>query len=113
MPHQIFKNKVPNESLFMLLDSITQKTDKYYLINNDVFKRGIYNQKIPAFFEEIKSYYHVSKQKYVEKKLTYNSFVTVLRQICNHANIKYTSQIKYDKSNYDIYYYIYFDNESL
>jgi hypothetical protein len=109
MPHQIFKKKIPDASLFALLDAITQKSEKYYVINKDAYKRGIYNNKIPSFLEEIRPYYHVSKQKYVDKKLTYNSFVTVLRQICNYAGIKYTSQIKYDKSKYDIYYYIYFD----
>ena len=48
------------------------------------------------------------KKKYLEKKLTYNSFITVIRQICNHLKITYTSQVKYDKSVYDIIYYIYF-----
>ena len=58
--------------------------------------------------EECKPYYHLSKRKYLEKKVTYNSFTTVLRQICNYNKIIYTSQIKYDKSKYEIVYYIYF-----
>ena len=45
--------------------------------------------------------------KYLDKKLTYNSFTTILRQICNYNKITYTSQIKYDKSSYEITYYIY------
>ena len=52
-------------------------------------------------------YYHISKRKYLERKLTYNSFITVIRQICNFNKITYTSQLKYDKSTYDITYYIY------
>jgi hypothetical protein len=44
----------------------------------------------------------------LERKMNYNSFVTILRQICNFNKIIYTSQIKYDKSKYDIIYHIFF-----
>ena len=108
MNSQIFKNNVPNDILFKILEDIAVKTDKYYIINNNSYKKGIFNETIPAFLEECKSYYHISKRKYLERKSTYNSFITVLRQICNFNNITYTSQIKYDKSNYDIIYSIYF-----
>jgi len=108
MSTQIFKKNVPNELLFTLLDSICVKDEKHYLVNNESFKRGIFQESIPKFLTECNKYYHISKKKYLEKKLTYNSFTTVLRQICNFNNITYTSQIKYDKSNYDIIYSIYF-----
>jgi hypothetical protein len=49
----------------------------------------------------------LSKRKYLEKKLSFNTFTTILRQICNFNKIKYISQIKYDKSSYGIEYYIY------
>lgn len=105
---QIFKNSFPNEILIILLDSIAFKTDKCYVINNNSYKKGIFNETIVKFIEDCKPFYHLSKQKYLERKLTYNSFVTVLRQICNYNKITYTSQIKYDKSTYNIVYYIYF-----
>jgi guanylate kinase len=108
MNNQIFKKKIPNEMLFTLFDFITKKGEKYYIINNDTYKRGLFNNKIVEFLNEIKEYYHLSKQKYIDRKLSYNSFTTILRQICNYNKINYTSQIKYDKSKYDINYYIYF-----
>jgi hypothetical protein len=108
MSTQIFKKNVPNQILFTLLDSICAKNEKHYVLNNESFKRGIFQESISTFFAECNKYYHISKKKYLERKLTYNSFTTVLRQICNFNNITYTSQIKYDKSNYDIVYYIYF-----
>jgi hypothetical protein len=108
MSNQIFKNKIPNENFFGLLEKITLKTEKCYIFNLDAFKKGIYTQDIQAFLEVCRPYYHISKQKYLERKLTYNSFTTILRQICNFNKITYTSQIKYDKSTYDIFYYIYF-----
>jgi hypothetical protein len=72
-----------------------------------LFKRGVYKESIQKFINECTPYYHLSKRKYLEKKLTFNSFTTILRQICNFNKISYTSQIKYDKSNYCIEYYIY------
>ena len=108
MTSQIFKNNIPNEIVFKILEDIAIKTDKYYIINNNSYKKGIFNETVPVFLEECKPYYHISKRKYVERKSTYNSFITVLRQICNYNKITYTSQIKYDRSKYDIIYHVYF-----
>lgn len=108
MSSQIFKNHVPNEILIELLDNIAIKSDKCYIINNDSYKKGIFNNLINEFIIKCVPYYHISKRKYLERKLTYNSFITIIRQICNYNKITYTSQIKYDKSTYDIIYYLYF-----
>jgi len=108
MSHQIFKNKVPTELLIDLLNLVCLKNEKHYTFNLNSFKKGLFNDEIPKFLNECKPHYHVSKQKYLENKLTYNSFTTVLRQICNYNKIVYTSQIKYDKSKYEIFYYIYY-----
>jgi hypothetical protein len=107
MSTQIFKNQLPSSILFDLLDTICLKNDKHYTFNNDSFKKGLYTEDIQNFLNVCKPFYHISKRKYLESKLTYKSFTTVLRQICNYNKITYTSQIKYDKSTYDILYYIY------
>ena len=108
MSTQIFKKPIPNENLFTLLDSICVKNEKCYTLNTNSYKKGLFNESIPQFFSACNEYYHNSKKKYLERKLTYNNFTTVIRQICNFNKIVYTSQIKYDKSKYDIIYYIYF-----
>jgi hypothetical protein len=107
MSSQIFKKEVPNETLFNLLENICMKNEKHYILNSDSFKKGILNKYIENFLEICKPYYHNSKKKYIEKKLTYNSFITVVRQICNYNKLTYISQIKYTKSSYDIVYIIY------
>lgn len=108
MSTQIFKNNIPNENLFELLDKICLKNEKHYIFNIESYKKGVYNGDIQNFLNFCIPYYHLSKRKYLERKLTYNSFTTVLRQICNFNKITYTSQIKYNKSTYDIMYYIYY-----
>jgi len=111
MSVQIFKNKIPNNLLFDLLDKICVKIKNYYIINTISFKKGTYNTSIVDFLESCRKYYHISKRKYLDKQLTYNSFITIIRQICKHNNIQYKNENKYDKSNYVIYYYIYIPTE--
>jgi len=107
MSSQIFKSSIDKDILKDLLQQISIKPEKYFIINNVSFKKGLYNDSISAFYETIKPNYHISKRKYLEKPPTYNNFCTVLRQICKFNNIMYNSKIKYDKSNYEIIYYIY------
>jgi len=78
MSTQIFKSKIPNDILFQLLKDIAVKSssagastgakDDVYIVNNNVYKKGIFNGKIAAFYEVCKPYYHLSKRKYLEKK---------------------------------------------
>ena len=108
MTSQIFKNNIPNNIFYELIHEICLKNEKYYIFNFESYKKGIYKEIIPKFMEYCKPFYHISKRKYLEKKLTYNTFITILRQICNSNKITYTSKIIYDKSNYNIEYYIYY-----
>ena len=108
MTNQVFKKQIPNDLLFTLLQSLCATHDRYHLFNYDAYKKGIFTSLLSTFIEQCKPYYHLSKQKYVERKLTYNNFITILRQICNFNKITYTSLVKYDKSTYNIIYYIYF-----
>jgi hypothetical protein len=110
MSLQIFKSQISNTVLIELFEKICVKTKDYYIINNISFKKGIYNNFIQEFLEICRKYYHNSKKKYIDKPLTYNSFITVIRQICKYNKIQYKNEIKYDKSNYDIHYYIFLES---
>lgn len=105
---QIFKSCVPLELLLDLLERVCiRHHNKYYLFNLEAFKKGMFNTTITDFLEACKPHYHLSKQYFVTRKQTYNTFITVLRQICNQNNIVYTSRIKYDNATYNINYFIY------
>ena len=108
MTNQIFRQMIPKEELFKMLDSICHKNEKHYIINNSSYKRGIFKETIAEFIEYCKPYYHTSKQHYLNRKLNYKFFITIIRQICNYHNITYTSQLKYENSTYDIIYYVYY-----
>jgi hypothetical protein len=108
MSSQIFKQRVPIEILYEILEVICVKNDKSYVLNNISFKKALFNNYISDFYEKCRPYYHNSKYQYLDKKLTYNSFVTVVRQICKSNNVMFCSKIKYENSSYDLHYFIYF-----
>ncbi len=108
MSSQIFKHNISEEILFELLEKICEKNEKnLFVFNNISFKKGLFNNSLAEFMEVCRPYYHISKVKYLDRKLTYRVFTTIIRQICNSNQITYTSKVKYDKSNYEIVYYIY------
>lgn len=104
---QLFKTKIPTEILIDLFLRTSIKQDECFVFNLNSYKKGIFTGDILIFIDLIKPYYYQSKQKYVERKITYNTCTTIIRQICNYNNITYKSEIKYDKSTYNITYYIY------
>lgn len=108
MLKQIFKNNVPTEFLFLLLDQVCLKTDKYYLIDLNAFKKLVFHKLHEPFLNSLYEYYHVSKQFYLTRDFTYNSFTNILRQICKSNAVMFTSNIKYNESKYNIDYFIYF-----
>ena len=108
MLKQIFKKDIPIEVLFDLLEKISLKTDKYYLVDSNAYKKMIFHSYHTDFLNKIITYYHSSKKYYAERELTYNSFTTVIRQISKNNMIQFTSQIKYNSSKYNIEYLIYF-----
>ena len=107
MASQIFKNKVPPVLLATFLEKYGIKKSNHYLFNKTSFKKAIFEKSIEPFCNALLEYYHISKQKYLTKHQTYRSFVTIIRQICKNRNISFTSKIKYDKSSYEIIYYVY------
>lgn len=106
--NQVFRKPVPESVLFDLLEIISLKTDKYYLIDMNSYKKFMFHKMNEDFVEKMKEYYHASKMFYATREMTYNSFVNIIRHICKSANIGYTSQIKYNESNYNINYLIYY-----
>ena len=107
MSKQIFRRTVPLNVLTDLLEEICLITDKYYLVDYNAYKKFIYDrEKMETFLKSIHDYYQISKRHYVTREITYNNFLTIVRQITRSHNIEYTSQIRYNESNYNIVYFI-------
>ena len=108
MATQIFRQQVPKELLFNILDKVCLKTDKYYLFDMNAFRKIIFHNYYEEFQTDILDYYHIGKQFYLTRELTYKSFTNIIRQICKSLSIMFTSQMKYNESKYNIVHFIYF-----
>lgn len=110
MPSKIFNEIVPNDIFFDFLDKVALKTDSYYQVDINAYKKCVYNMIHEDFLSCLRSYYNSSKYNYLDREFTYNSFTNILRQICKSKNIGYQSKIHYNKSKYGIIYLIYYNN---
>ena len=106
--NQIFKKPIPISILMDFLEKHAKKENsKYFLVTKDTFKRANFFKDIDSFCNEIEDYYYKCKQFYPKRQQTYKTFTTLIRQICRYNHIPFTSKIKYDKSKYEIQYFIY------
>lgn len=114
MSHQIFKDDIPNSILHNLLTEIcTIRNDKYFVVDKIAFKKAQFNKSLQPFLDSLDKYYHESKKFYLKRKLNYTRFITIIRQICKKNEIPFSNTIKYDKSTYNIIYYIYLVNNNI
>lgn len=113
--HKLFKTHVPNQLFYGFVQKITHNmpsNSNYYLIDNSVYKKAIYCDEfqptsvLQQFCNELMSYYYKNKQFFITRKMSYNHFTTILRQICRYNSIEFKSERKYDKSQTQIVYYI-------
>ena len=72
----------------------------------NAFKKMVFNKYHEEFLESL-TILSFGKAVGLEREVSYNMFTTILRQICKHNAIMYTSQIKYNESNYNIQYMVY------
>ena len=102
---QVFKYVVPIAILTELLDKICEPGEKY-VIDINSYKRMKFHLYHTPFLETLAPYYHYSKRFYVERELTYTTFMTIVRQICRIHEMEVQSKIHYGDSTYAIAYVV-------
>lgn len=110
MSSQLFKNKVPISLIKTFLHSICEYDGRCYVFSKTAFRKAKFHEKIMPFCELLIPYYHSSKKFYVTRDISYVKFATILRQLCASHNIPNSSRITYDKSYYEIQYYIFIES---
>jgi len=111
MSSQLFKIVINQALLCDFLNNNAEKYEDHYMFSKFLYKKSDFNNRIVPFLEILKPYYHDSKKKYIERKMDYCKFITIIRQLCNVCNMKYTTKLVYNNSSYEIVYYI-FHNET-
>tara|TARA_B100000989_G_C19258636_1_gene351125 strand:+ start:113 stop:493 length:381 start_codon:yes stop_codon:yes gene_type:complete len=117
MTNQLFKENVPLGKFLNLLKTSceieinNEKNEVTIELNKTIYKKLVYLDVYNPFLKSIINNYYLSKRHYIEKTQNYNTFLTICRQICKSHNIKYFSKILYDKSKYEIIYFIKLDKD--
>lgn len=108
MASQLFKTHVPKQAFIDFLAACCDIDDvnNVLIFSNESYKRAHLADILQPFLDSILECYHKSKQHYVLRKMNYTRLTTIIRQICKDVSIPYVSKIKYDRSSYDIIYYI-------
>lgn len=106
MKNQIFKTIVASDILWDFLKMNGEEETEYFIFSKVLYKKAVFKETIEPFIKSLIDYYHTSKKYYVTRKMDYNNFITVLRQLCNSNEIKYNTQMVYNKSTYEIVYHI-------
>jgi len=106
---QLIKKIYFKDLICEFFNKISVKNNNFYIINNYTFKKSQIDNNLQNFLEELKKYYYKSKTFYLTREIKYNNFLTIIRHICNHHDIKYETKVSYIKSIYNIEYYIYID----
>jgi hypothetical protein len=106
MKNQIFKTIIQPEILWAFLKENGEAADDQYIFNKSLYKKAVFRETIAPFTQSLESYYYESKKKYVQRKMDYIKFITILRQLCNSIGVNYDTKLVYNNSTYEIVYYI-------
>jgi hypothetical protein len=103
---QIFKYDISLNTIYDFLDNICDFNDNEYILKNTSYKKGVMLNYIEPFCKKVEPHYYLSKKHYVTKKINYKYLATIIRQLCKFKKINIRSSITYNKSTYEIIYYI-------
>ena len=73
-------------------------------LNKVVYRKLEYHNKLQPFVDYIRDFYYKSKKNYAVEKITFKSFVTIIRQICKYFGFTMSTTIHYTRSTYDLKY---------
>jgi hypothetical protein len=108
---QLFKFELPFSIVKTIINDICIKTDKYYLFTYLQYKKEEYNNNISQICDMLTNYYREAKLFYVKRVQTFNSFNTVLRQLCKLHNIPFSISVKYNQGRSYSQYKIYLEDD--
>lgn len=104
----LFKQPITIDPLLVVLTAVAPCIDgRWYHFNVTSFRKMIFQNLHVSFIESIRNNYFPAKwRKYGDKELTYTSFTTILRQMCNETGRSFYTKIVYDHSVCTTVYFV-------
>ena len=110
--NQLFKAIPDHRVVFGHLDDVCERDGDYFVVDDVVYKKMRYDDRIPKLYDYLRPFYHASKQKYLDECCSRNNFLTVLRQLCRLYCIQFASEIIYRSGTYVNTLTIYIDRDN-
>ncbi len=105
----LFRAAVNIQPLMEILEKVSVRIDedKWFQFDISAFRKMVFQNIHQPFLNVVKDYYYPAKwRKYGNKELTYNSFTTILRQLCNEVGRTFYTKHVYDHSVCNTVYFI-------
>jgi hypothetical protein len=118
----VFVQKVPLSLLVDLLEKICSRLEGrgiengvrlYYYVSEYEYRKMVFEHLHIHFLDTLQNYYSSFFHRYYERDFTYNSFKTILRQICKIHNIVYEKENVIINSETVVRYRVYISNTIL
>ena len=106
MKNQIFKTIIQPEILWNFIKENSEEMEDHYIFNKSLYKKAVFCDTIVPFVKSLDVYYYDSKKHYIQRKMDYIKFITIIRQLCNSIDVKYDTHLVYNNSSYEIVYSI-------
>ena len=110
--NQLFKTIPDHKTVFGYLDEVCYREMDFFVVDDVVYKRIRYDDRIFRFYEYLRPFYHTSKQRYLDECSSRNGFLTVLRQLCKLYCIQFVSKVVYRNGTYANTLTIYLDRNN-
>jgi hypothetical protein len=106
--HRLFQELVPWNCFQHLLREICPplSLNQTFMIDLNAYKKMIFLEKHHPFLETLKTHYLRDKHFYITRPFTYNSFMTIVRQICKSHKQPFHTELKFGRAFHNMVYYI-------
>lgn len=110
--NQVFKSIPDHNIVFGYLDDVCYRDREFFVVDDIVYKKIRYDDRIFRLYDYLRPFYHTSKQKYLDECRSRNGFLTVLRQLCNLYCLQFVSKVVYRNGTYANTLTIYLDRNN-
>ena len=93
---QVFRIEPIYEFLKVILDKFCNKEQGYYVVDYITYKKIVFHKYQEIWLDGLLKHYYKSKQFYITRKFSFQSFITIIRQLCKFFSIEY--DYLYDKN---------------
>ena len=105
---RIFCKFIPKRYLFELLEQTCYKNEIYYEIDMNSYRKMIYHGFDKIIKDDLINFYETEHQHFILRELTFLSFVTIVRQICRTAKLRFETKkfngVEENKYKYYVYH---------